>query len=174
MKKETKITIFCIIFGLIIGIISKYSNEVFGNSIYDQIFHSLDTITAGLFIWMVICYCIATSSKNKWYAVLNVSLFLIFMMISYYSYCLIVLDYFPDKKIIFWSLMLIPCAFLAYLVKIIKPTKIIKIFYLILGIIIIIIDCLWLHGLTPLTIIFDILLLIIYMIAIKIQKNSHQ
>ena len=170
MKKETKLTIFSILFGFIIGIISKYSNEVFGNSIYDQIFHSIDTITAGLFIWMVICYCIAVSSKNKWYSVLNVSLFLIFMMISYYSYCLFVLDYFPDKKIIFWSIMLVPCAILAYLVKVINPTKIVKLIYFILGIIIIIIDSIWLHGLTFFTITFDIFLLIIYIFALK---NSH-
>ena len=170
MKKEIKLTIFCIIFGLIIGIVSKYSNEVFGSSIYDQVFHSVDTITAGLFIWMVICYCIAASSKNKWNSVLMVSLFLISMMISYYSYCLIVLDYFPDKKVIFWTIMLIPCAFLAYLVKQIKPTKIIKLIYFVLGIVIIIIDSIWLHNLTYITIIFDILLLIIYVNALK---NSH-
>lgn len=171
MKKETKLTIFSIIFGIIIGIISKYSNEVFGNSLYDQIFHSIDTITAGLFIWLVICYILASTSKNKWYSVLNVTLFLIFMMISYYSYCLIVLDYFPDKKIIFWSLMLIPCAILAYLVKKINPTKKIKIFYLVLGIIVIIIDAVLFGNLTLITIIFNVILLIIYIFALK---NSHQ
>lgn len=143
-KRELLIITSEIIFGIIIGLIAKYSNEVFGNTFYDKIFHSIDLVTAGLFIWLVLCYIITNISENKYLATLNVITFLTFMMIAYYLYCYFILNYFPYKKIIFWSLMLIPCGLLAYFAKTINKTKKIKITFFIIGVLIMTIDIMFL------------------------------
>ena len=132
--------------------------------------HSIDLVTAGLFIWLVICYIISNFSENKWLSILNVILFLTFMMIAYYLYCYFVVDYFPDKKIIFWFLMLMPCGILAYFAKVVKKTQNIKIIFFIIGVLVMMFDIIFIQKMFMGSMIIEAILLIIYTLALKYLK----
>lgn len=98
--------------GLIIGLVSKYSDETKG------LFWTITSdITSGLGVWIVIGTIIALYSHRPRWAAIGVFIFFLGMLLSYYYYYEQLYGYFPQFYFTYWfaiSLASLPAAYLLW------------------------------------------------------------
>ncbi len=162
MKKVNPLNMIIVglIFGFVIRMFDIYT-EVLGN-----IFSSIS-------VYILIGVLITLNSKNKWYAMINVFVFLLSMLLTYYLTAYITHGVYGKRFIIGWTISAFLSPIMAYFVYLTKSknlfANIIKIGILIVAVIfpIILFDKLYFYD-------YLVILALIYLLYIKkIDKNTY-
>ena len=103
VKKEMLYSFLMVIFGVVLGVISKALDETAVNEL-PELFQYLDlTNFLGRFsIWIFIAFCISAYSNSAKRAALNVFLFFVGMVSSYYIYSALIAGFFPKTYALIW------------------------------------------------------------------------
>lgn len=115
-KKEILIFILSVISGSFLGFLSKYGDVAIMGSLFGDIMSAFGNLTSAFFIWIAACAIIVLYSEKRIYSSLNVFAFLLSMLITYYLYSSLVVEYLSVRVTVFWAIMLLPSAILACIV----------------------------------------------------------
>ncbi len=103
IRKKIFYSFLIAIFGIVLGVASKALDETPVNEL-PELFHYLDlTNFLGRFsIWIFIAVCISVYSNSAKKAALNVLLFFVGMVSSYYVYSALIAGFFPKSYALIW------------------------------------------------------------------------
>jgi hypothetical protein len=104
------------VFGVILGLISKFSDNVSSNSWYGLFFSGISDITTNLGVWVVLATLIAVWSRSPIYASINVFIFFIGMLLAYYTYSQVLFGFFPTYYFLRWGAIALASPVAAYIV----------------------------------------------------------
>lgn len=155
MKKVNPLNM--IVIGLIFGFVIRMFD------IYTQV---LGNIFSSISIYILIGVLITLNSKNKWYAMINVFVFLISMLLTYYLTAYITHGVYGKSFIIGWTVFAFLSPIMAYFVYLTKNNnlfaKIIKIGILIVTVVfpIILFDKLYFYD-------YLVIMALIYILYLK-------
>ena len=166
MKDKLKI-LAMIIFGIIIGFFSKYS-DTSGKTFS----HYFGILSSGIFFWFFIATLILCLSKTRKLFNTYYLSFMGSMLVSYYLYSKYVIDYYYSKIVWFWIIMLFITAIIGNIFYSVRKTKLFKCLFIIGSIVLIIYDGIKLYGFGNGTFIIEIILSIIGYIIINKESNK--
>lgn len=106
----------CLIFGILLGIIAKYSDTVSSNDAMGIVFGPIKDITTRLGIWVALATIIAVWSRSPIIAAIKVFLFFAGMLIAYYIYSQALFGFFPTYYFIRWGAIALVSPLAAYIV----------------------------------------------------------
>lgn len=103
MSKKVFYTIAILVLGIILGVISKFLDTTPSNEL-PFIIESLDirNFLGRLAIWILIAVCISIYSNSSIRAAVNVFVFFVGMVTSYYLYSKLIAGFFPRSYAIIW------------------------------------------------------------------------
>ncbi len=127
MRKRTVWFFSVILAGTILGVLAKIGDVIPQGNVFFNFISGFGRASSGFTLWIFACLFISNKSENRKYAVVNVTAFLLAMLISYYAYSKFVVGYLSLKIVKFWVLMIIPSAIAGYIVHGIKNRKTLKI-----------------------------------------------
>jgi len=104
------------IFGVLLGILAKFSDTVSTNGGIGMIIGFISDITTHLGLWVFLATVIAVWSRSPLYAGINVGAFFIGMLLAYYIYSLVLFGFFPTYYFLRWGMIAIVAPFAASLV----------------------------------------------------------
>lgn len=110
-KQKINSVLFAAILGFILGFIAK----ILDSPIIPYEISILGYIGSNRGIWIFIATLIAVYSFTPRLAAIRVFIFLISMLVSYYTYTILVVGLFPLKYIIFWCILAILSTIPAYI-----------------------------------------------------------
>lgn len=171
MSKRIRNSIIVVIIGIALGVLSKLGDVSTQGTLIGNIGFSFGLVSSGFTIWIFMCLLISNKSSDRKNAIINVILFLLSMLISYYIYSKFIVDYLSLRIVKFWLLMLIPSAIASYLVFDIKnKNNIFKAFALIVSVVLSVYGIIFIEGIDFYSLIFEIVLLICIFIIIFKKK----
>ncbi|MBM4764386.1 DUF6518 family protein [Bacillus sp. B15-48] len=106
----------CLIFGVLSGIIAKFSDTVSSNGVIGMFFSFISDITTNLGIWVVLATIIAVWSRSPLYASLKVLMFFIGMLLAYYIYSQVLFGFFPTYYFLRWGIIALVSPLAGYIV----------------------------------------------------------
>jgi hypothetical protein len=106
----------CFIFGILLGVIAKFSDTVPSNGDIGMFFSFISDITTNLGIWVVMATLIAVWSRSPIYASLKVLTFFLGMLLAYYVYSQVLFGFFPTYYFIRWGIIALVSPIAAYTV----------------------------------------------------------
>ncbi len=127
MSKRTVALFSVILAGLILGVLAKIGDVIPQGNIFFNFISGFGRASSGFTLWIFVCLLISNKSENRKFAVVNVTTFLLAMLIAYYSYSKFVVGYLSLGIVKFWILMIIPSAIAGYVVHGVKERKVLKI-----------------------------------------------
>ena len=166
MKDKLKI-LAMIIFGIIIGVFSKYS-DTSGKTFS----HYFGILSSGIFFWFFIATLILCLSKTRKLFNLYYLSFMGSMLVSYYLYSKYVIGYYYSKIVWFWIIMLFITTIIGNIFYNMRKTKLFRCLFIIGSIVLIIYDGIKLYGFGNRTFIIEIILSIIGYIIINKESNK--
>ena len=110
-SKKAYSVLFSFIFGFALGLIAK----ILDSTLIPYEFSFLGFIGSNLGVWIFILTLVAAYSYTPKLAATRVFVFLISMLFSYYMYTVLILNLFPLKYIVFWSLAALLSTITAYI-----------------------------------------------------------
>ena len=111
-KKQIAYSVlFSFIFGFALGLIAK----ILDSTLIPNELSFLGFIGSNLGVWIFILTLVAAYSYTPKLAATRVFVFLISMLFSYYMYTILILNLFPLKYIVFWSLAALLSTIPAYI-----------------------------------------------------------
>lgn len=118
IKNNISSYILCLVLGVTLGIIAKYLDTI---SVMDEIWYLkvlsyFGDLFTRLGIWVLIASFIAAYSKTLFRAAINIFLFFIGMLISYYIYSAFLFGVFPTRYFILWGSIALASPLLAIIV----------------------------------------------------------
>lgn len=120
-KIRTNITVgkkqiaYSVLFSSILGLILGFVGKILDSSIIPNEISILGYIGSNWGMWIFISTLIAVYSYTPKLAAARVFIFLISLLLSYYIYTILVLELFPLKYIIFWSILALLSTIPAYI-----------------------------------------------------------
>lgn len=171
MKNVIIKSVFILIAGVIIGILSKWGDIIPGMNFI----HYFGLISSGVLIWLIIGTLFILKSKNRIEFNVLYSVFMIAVLISYYLFSELTIKYIYTKIIIFWIIIFIGSIVLGNIIFNKKYTNIFRILYIIAAIVFIVFDAIKVNGVQLQVVIPEILLSIIILVLINanIAKAQH-
>lgn len=119
IKKQVAVTIGILLFGICMGLFSKYLDYRQGQlpALLQAIDNALDfhNFLGGFAPWIVIAVCISVYSHTPIRAAISVLSFFSGFVASYYLYSYFVVGFFPRSYALIWAACTIISPFLAYL-----------------------------------------------------------
>lgn len=106
----------CFIFGVLLGIIAKYSDTVPSNGGIGLLFSFISNITTHLGIWVVLATIIAVWSRSPKFAAIKVLVFFASMLLPYYIYSQGLFGFFPTYYFMRWGAIALVSPLAAYIV----------------------------------------------------------
>lgn len=105
-KKQMGINIVLFfVFGIVLGVVSKYMDTVPSNGIIGSAINVIANIFSQIEVWVLIATIISSWSKTPISAALNVFMFFFGMILSYYIYSMKLFGFFPSYYFIRWGLI---------------------------------------------------------------------
>jgi hypothetical protein len=104
------------IFGIVLGVIAKFSDTVPSNGWDGMFFSGISDITTNLGVWVVLATLIAVWSKSPFYASINVFTFFVGMLLAYYTYSQVLFGFFPTYYFLSWGVIALVSPVVAYIV----------------------------------------------------------
>lgn len=147
------------ILGIILGILSKYGDVAYSNSI----FYYFGLVSSGLMLWLFIYVFIIIRSKCKRNCLINIFILMLSMFISYYLFSYFYVHYIYKRIILFWIGILLISIFGVSFVYNIRYSKLFRFGYVILSIICIIIDALYVNGVSIFIVLIELVIMYIGM-----------
>lgn len=102
-KKILLHPVFLILFGVILGIFSKYGDTAYVKTLSSY----FGQLSSGVLLWLVLCTLILLFADEKKKAIISILSLMLPMLISYYLFSYFVVKYLSLKAVIFWALMLV-------------------------------------------------------------------
>ncbi|WP_315115636.1 hypothetical protein [uncultured Clostridium sp.] len=127
-NKQEIITLITFIFiGLIMGVVAKWCDTFaqWGNWLSTLLVH-IGFLGSGFGIWIFLGAYISVKSKTPLWACIKVPLFFLSMLLSYYLYSIIIVDYFSKKIIYGWCFFSLLTTIFAYCYWYAKGDKLIN------------------------------------------------
>ncbi len=117
MNVAIKNIVLCIILGLIMGVISKFLDELPINYL-PSLLQTLDfaNFLSRMGIWLFIALCLSVYTKNPFQSSLNVFFFFSSMIFSYFIYTYFLSGFYPQNYIILWIMFTLLSPLLAFIV----------------------------------------------------------
>ena len=115
-KQRTIHVSICFIFGVLLGVIAKFSDTVSAIGVIGTFFRIISDITTNIGLWVVLATLIAVWSKSAIFAGLKVMAFFIGMLLAYYVYSQVLFGFFPTYYFFRWGLIALVSPLAAYLV----------------------------------------------------------
>lgn len=106
----------CFIFGVILGIIAKYSDTFPSNGGIERLVSIISNLTTQLGIWVVLATIIAVWSRSPKIAAIKVFTFFAGMLLAYYIYSQALFGFFPSYYFMRWGAIALVSPFAAYIV----------------------------------------------------------
>ncbi|WP_186577185.1 DUF6518 family protein [Aquibacillus kalidii] len=95
----------CLILGVLLGTISKFSDTVSSNGLNGMLFSYVSDITTSLGVWVFFATLIAVWSRSPIYAGIKVFLFFGGMFLAYYTYSQMLFGFFPTYYFLRWGVV---------------------------------------------------------------------
>ena len=171
MKNTIIKSVLAVVFGIVIGIFSKWGDIIPG----DNLIKYFGWISTGVIIWLAIGSFLIIKAKNRKEFSIVYSLFMISMLISYYVFSLLVVKYLVQKIIIFWIIMFIGSLILGNIIYDKKNTNMFRILFILASIIFLIYDAIEINGINLIAIIPEVLMVVYVLIIISksIKKSKN-
>ena len=160
MKNTIIKSVLAVVFGIVIGIFSKWGDIIPG----DNLIKYFGWISTGVIIWLAIGSFLIIKAKNRKEFSIVYSLFMISMLISYYVFSLLVVKYLVQKIIIFWIIMFIGSLILGNIIYDKKNTNMFRILFILASIIFLIYDAIEINGINLIAIIPEVLMVVYILI----------
>ena len=160
MKNTIIKSVLAVVFGIVIGIFSKWGDVIPG----DNLIKYFGWISTGVIIWLVIGSFLIIKTKYRKEFSIVYSLFMISMLISYYVFSLLVVKYLVQKIIIFWIIMFIGSLILGNIIYDKKKTNMFRILFILASIIFLIYDAIEINGINLIAIIPEVLMVVYILI----------
>lgn len=106
----------CFIFGILLGVIAKFSDTIPENGAIGMFFSFISDITTNLGIWVVLATIIAVWSRSPIYAGVKVLTFFSGMLFAYYIYSQVLFGFFPTYYFLRWGIIALVSPLAAYIV----------------------------------------------------------
>ena len=117
VKDKSPDFILCLVLGIILGIVSKYLDTIaVDGSWITKFLHFFGDLFTRLGIWVLIATLVAAYSKTLVRAAINIFVFFIGMLISYYAYSAFLFGFFPTGYFILWGSVALVSPLLAMVV----------------------------------------------------------
>ena len=171
MKNTIIKSILAVVFGIVIGIFSKWGDVIPG----DNLIKYFGWISSGVIIWLVIGSFLIIKTKNRKEFSIVYSLFMISMLISYYVFSLLVVKYLVKRIVIFWIIIFIGSFILGNIIYGKKNTNLFRILFILASIIFLIYDAIEINGINLIAIIPELLMVVYVLIIISksIKKTKN-
>jgi len=104
------------IFGILLGVIAKYSDTVPSNSESGMFYSIISDITTSIGIWIALATLISVWSRSAIYAALKVLAFFVGMLLGYYIYSQVLFGFFPSYYFLRWGAIALVSPICAYIV----------------------------------------------------------
>lgn len=126
-KKHIKRSIaISFIWGILMGILAKlFDSALFTSNIWVEI---LGRVCSHLSLWILIATLLAVYSYTPRLASIRVFVFFTAMLLSYYIYTVLLLNFFPKNQIIFWSIIALTSPIFAFAMWFSHGTRLISVF----------------------------------------------
>ena len=174
MSKQVLISISILLFGVFMGVFSKYLDYRQAN--LPALLHLIDsTVDLHNFLgkfapWIVIAVCIAVYSTTSIRAAINVFAFFTGMVTSYYLYSNFIAGFFPKSYAFVWIVFTAVSPFLAFLCWYAKGTGLVA-FFLSSGVIGVLLNCAFYYGMFYIDISSGLELLMLAIGVIILRKS---
>ena len=170
MKKIITKPIVLSSLGVILGILSKYGDIAYSNSIYSY----FGLLSSGLLIWLLFCTVIICIAGDKRHAMKLITCLMLTMLIAYYIYSYFIVEYLSLRVTLFWLAMLIVSLILTNFVFDLRNKTCFKVLFIIASFLTIVYDAIYINGVNFLIIIPEIImsLAVLWHINKSISKTS--
>ena len=171
MKNTIIKSILAVVFGIVIGIFSKWGDVIPG----DNLIKYFGWISTGVIIWLVIGSFLIIKTKNRKEFSIVYSLFMISMLTSYYVFSLLIVKYLVKRIVIFWIIIFIGSFILGNIIYGKKNTNLFRILFILASIIFLIYDAIEINGINLIAIIPELLMVVYVLIIISksIKKTKN-
>ena len=171
MKNTIIKSLLAVVFGIVIGIFSKWGDVIPG----DNLIKYFGWISTGVIIWLVIGSFLIIKTKNRKEFSIIYSLFMISMLISYYVFSLLIVKYLVKRIVIFWIIIFIGSFILGNIIYGKKNTNLFRILFILASIIFLIYDAIEINGINLIAIIPELLMVVYVLIIISksIKKTKN-
>lgn len=171
MKNTIIKSLLAVVFGIVIGIFSKWGDVIPG----DNLIKYFGWISTGVIIWLVIGSFLIIKTKNRKEFSIVYSLFMISMLISYYIFSLLIVKYLVKRIVIFWIIIFIGSFILGNIIYGKKNTNLFRILFILASIIFLIYDAIEINGINLIAIIPELLIVVYVLIIISksIKKTKN-
>ncbi len=163
MKNTIIKSLLAVVFGIVIGIFSKWGDVIPG----DNLIKYFGWISTGVIIWLVIGSFLIIKTKNRKEFSIVYSLFMISMLISYYVFSLLIVKYLVKRIVIFWIIIFIGSFILGNIIYGKKNTNLFRILFILASIIFLIYDAIEINGINLIAIIPELLMVVYVLIIIS-------
>ena len=114
-KRAVQNLLISVSLGLIIGIVSKYLDEVSSNNLpYLLELMDIGNFLSRMGVWLFIALLISIKSDRPLNASINVFMFFLAMLIGYYAYTILISGFYPRNYILIWLVFTVLSFFIAY------------------------------------------------------------
>lgn len=171
MKNTIIKSLLAVVFGIVIGIFSKWGDVIPG----DNLIKYFGWISTGVIIWLVIGSFLIIKTKNRKEFSIVYSLFMISMLTSYYVFSLLIVKYLVKRIVIFWIIIFIGSFILGNIIYGKKNTNLFRILFILASIIFLIYDAIEINGINLIAIIPELLMVVYVLIIISksIKKTKN-
>ena len=163
MKNTIIKSILAVVFGIVIGIFSKWGDVIPG----DNLIKYFGWISTGVIIWLVIGSFLIIKTKNRKEFSIVYSLFMISMLTSYYVFSLLIVKYLVKRIVIFWIIIFIGSFILGNIIYGKKNTNLFRILFILASIIFLIYDAIEINGINLIAIIPEVLMVVYDLVIIS-------
>lgn len=169
-KKVFRNPLFMIAAGAVFGILAKYGDIAYANSIFSY----FGLLTSGFAIWLVIGTAIIYISNSRKRLSVLLSSFMLPMLLAYYLFSVLVVKYFNIKIALFWCAAFACSLIIGNIIFPKRHTKLFEALFIIASVVFIILDAIIINGVNILLILCESALCIIATILIsrKIKRKS--
>lgn len=140
--------------GFILGILSKYGDIAYSNSIFSY----FGLLSSGLLIWLLFCTVIICIADNKKHAMKLITCLMLPMLISYYLYSYFIVEYLSLRVTLFWFAMLIASLVITKFVFDIRNKLCFRVLFIISSFLTIVYDAIYINGVNFLIIVAEIIM----------------
>jgi hypothetical protein len=171
MKNTLVKSVLAVILGTTIGIFSKWGDIIPG----DNMIKYFGWISSGILLWLVIGSFLIIKSKNRTEFSVLYSLFMISMLISYYIFSIVVVQYLNARIVLFWLVMFVGSLILGNVVFSKRYTKLFRWLFIFASVFFLLFDAIKINGISLQAVIPELLLsLSVLIIMNKSSKNTNK